>query len=144
MRIKIVAVPMSRLLLCCILGMIKHILMPFCFAVLACATLHASELSIKIKLGIRGSKLGTITNVAYPLAFQIENTGKVVIKQEELPDLFFKGAIHVLPKDGKEQQTHVQKAWRTMFHDLQPGATFESPVVGNILTFFPSAKDNDY
>jgi hypothetical protein len=124
--------------------MIKHIFIPFSFAVMACASLHAGELSVKIKLGIRESKLAAITNVPYALAFQIENTGKAVIKQDQIPVLFFKGVIHALRKDGKEQQTEVQKAWRTRVYDLEPGATFESPVVANILTFFPSAKDGDY
>jgi hypothetical protein len=124
--------------------MIKHIFIAFCLAIIAGASLHAGEPSIKIKLGIRESKFGALTNVAYPLAFRIENTGKEAIKEHQIPVLFFKGVIHVLPKDGKEQQTDVQKTWRTMVHDLQPGATFESPVVGNILTFFPSAKDGDY
>ncbi|MEY2407557.1 MAG: hypothetical protein QOF48_227 [Verrucomicrobiota bacterium] len=124
--------------------MIKHMFIASWFAVMACAALHAGEPSIKIALGIREGKWGALTNVAYPLAFRIENTGKELIKEHQIPALFFKGVIHVLPKDGKEQQTDVQKMWRTVVHDLQPGATLESPVVGNIVTFFPSAKDGDY
>jgi hypothetical protein len=124
--------------------MIKHLFMASWFAVIASAWLYAGELSIKIKLGIRESKFGAFTSVAYPLAFQIENTGKGVIKEDQIPALFFKGILHVLPKDGKEQQKDVQKMWRTMVHDLQPGETFESPVVGNLLSFFPSLSDGIY
>ncbi len=108
------------------------------------ASLHGDELSIKISLGIRDSKLVTTTNVAYPLAFRIENIGKAVVKEDQIPGLFLKGVIHILPKDGKEQHTEFQKMWRTRVYDLQPGATFESPVVGDIFTFFPSTKDGDY
>ena len=110
----------------------------------ASVPLHADDLSIKISLGIRDIKALSLTNLTYPLAFRIENTGKAVIKADQIPFLFFKGVIHVLPKDGKEQQADVQKAWRTIVFDLNSGAIFESPVYADLLTFFPSAKDGVY
>jgi hypothetical protein len=116
----------------------------FCLAAITSASLHAEELSIKITLGIRDTNRVATTNVAYPLAFRIDNTGKAVVKGDQIPDLFFKGVIHLLPKDGKEQQTDFPKFWRTRIYDLQPGATSESPVVADILTFFPLAKDGVY
>ena len=111
---------------------------------MASASLQAGELSIKIGLAIRDVKLLRITNVAYPLAFRIENTGKPVIKEDQIPGLFFSGVIHLLPKDGKEQQTNFQRTWASRIYDLKPGAAFESPVVGDILTFFPSINNGDY
>ena len=104
--------------------MINRIFMTFCLAAMTSAPLHGDELSIKISLGIRDSKLVTTTNVAYPLAFRIENIGKAVVKEDQIPGLFLKGVIHILPKDGKEQHTEFQKMWRTRVYDLQPGATF--------------------
>ena len=124
--------------------MITRIFVTLCLAMMASAPLHADDLSIKISLGIRNTKVLSFTNLTYPLAFRIENTGKTVIKGNQIPDLFFKGVIHILPKDGQEQHDNFEKMWRTMVYDLQPGATFESPVVGDILTFFPSAKDGVY
>ena len=124
--------------------MITRIFITLCLAMMASVPLHADDLSIKISLGIRDTKVLSFTNLTYPLAFRIEDTGKAVIKADQIPGLFFKGVIHVLPKDGKEQQADVQKAWRTMIRDLQPGATFESPVYADLLTFFPSAKDGVY
>ena len=107
-------------------------------------SLHADESPIKISLGIREVKLPAITNVAFPLAFRIENTGKTTIKEDQIPALFFAGILHVLPKEGKQEQTKFQRIWRTGVRDLQPGATVESPVVGNFLSFFPSLKDGVY
>ena len=57
---------------------------------MACAALHADEPSVKISLGIRDTKLLTITNVAYPLAFRIENEGKTAIAKGQIPGLFLK------------------------------------------------------
>src|SRR5947207_8190792 len=79
--------------------MINRIFMTFCLAAMTSASLHGDELSIKISLGIRDSKLVTTTNVAYPLAFRIENIGKAVVKEDQIPGLFLKGVIHILPKD---------------------------------------------
>ncbi len=116
----------------------------FASLVLGQVSLHADESPIKISLGIREAKLPAITNVAFPLAFRIENTGKTTIKEDQIPALFFAGILHVLPKEGKEEQTKFQRIWRTAARDLQPGATVESPVVGNFLSFFPSLKDGVY
>ena len=124
--------------------MIKRLFIVLWLITTALASLHAADLSIKISLGVRDAKLLTITNVAYPLAFRIENVGKTVIDKHQIPDLFFKGIIHVLPKDGKEQQTDLGKFWWSVVYDLQPRATFEHPVVGSLLTFFPSMKDGVY
>jgi hypothetical protein len=124
--------------------MIKRIFIALSLVAMVSASLRADELSIKISLGIRDSKLLGIKDVAYPLAFRIENTGKTVIKGEKIPELFFESIVHVLAKDRKEQQADVEKIWNTMIYDLKPGATFESPIVGDLLTFFPSAKDGDY
>jgi len=124
--------------------MITRIFVTLCSAMMASAPLHANDLSIKISLGIRDTKVLLSTNLTYPLAFQIENTGNTVIKADQIPSLFFKGIIHILPKDGQEQHDKFQNGWRTMILDLQPGATFESPVYADLLTFFPSAKDGVY
>jgi hypothetical protein len=56
--------------------MIKHLFISLCLVTLASMSLHADEPSVKISLGIRNTKLLMITNVAYPLAFRIENSGK--------------------------------------------------------------------
>jgi hypothetical protein len=112
--------------------------------VLGAARLQAVDSSIKISLGIREIKLPGVTNLAFPLAFRIENAGQATITREQIPAAFFKGILHVSPKDGNEQRTSFQKMWRTMSFDLQPGATFESPVVGNLLSFFPSLEDGFY
>ena len=113
---------------------------------MASVSLHADEPSVKISLGIRDTKLLMITNVTYPLAFRIENTGRTVIKGGDIPDLFRKGIIHILPKDGQElkQMVDVFGLWFSAVYDLQSGATFEHPVVGNLLTFSPSIKDGAY
>ena len=124
--------------------MITRIFVTLCLAMMASVPLHADDLSIKISLGIRDTKVLSFTNLTYPLAFRIENTGKTVITADQIPGLFFKGIIHILPKNGQEQHDNFQKKWRTMIRDLQPGATFESPVYADLLTFFPSAKDGVY
>jgi len=125
--------------------MIKRLVILLCLLTVASAALHADEASIKISLGIRDAKLLSVTNVPpYPLAFRIENVGKTVIDKHQIPVLFFKGRIHVLPKDGKEQQKDLGKFWMSFVHDLQPGATFDHPVVGSLLTFFHSLKDGVY
>ena len=112
---------------------------------MAAVSLHAGD-TINISLGIRDTKLLTITNVAYPLAFRIENIGRTVIKGGDIPDLFRKGIIHILPKDGQElkQRDDVFGDWFSAVYDLQPGATFEHPVVGNLLTLSTSMKDGAY
>jgi hypothetical protein len=127
--------------------MITRIFVTLCLAMMASVPLHADELrhlSIKISLGIRDTKALSFTNLTYPLAFRIENTGKTVIKGDQIPGLFFKGVIHILPKDGQEQHDNFQKMWRTRIYELKPGATFESPDYADLLTFFPSAKDGVY
>ena len=124
--------------------MLKRLFVSLCLLMMACAALHADEPSIKISLGIRDTKLLTITNVAYPLAFRIENEGKTAIAKGQISGLFFKGIVHVLPKHGKEQRREFSQFWVSFVHDIQPGATFEHPVVGNLLTFFPSTKDGVY
>ena len=112
-------------------------------ASLSSAVLHADDMSIKISLGIRDdAKELIITN--YPLAFRIENVGKTVIDKHLIPDLFRKGIIHVLPKDGKEMQKVISIFWFSTVVDVKPGETFEHPVVGNFLTFFPSLDDAEY
>jgi hypothetical protein len=123
----------------------KFILVLFCL-ILNSAMVHADELSIKITLGIReNNQFIPITNrLEYPLAFQIENTGKTVITKDRIPDLFFNGILHIMPKDGQSQQCKVQRTWRTGVRDLKPGDSFVSSVYGDLLTFFPSTKDGDY
>jgi hypothetical protein len=115
---------------------------------MTCAPLYAEDLSIKISLGIRDNdKLfeeGEKGIAKYPLAFRIENTSKMLIDKHTIPNLFFQGTIHVLTKEGKEEKTKFQTMWRTTIYDLQPGATFESPVYGDLLAFFASLKDGDY
>ncbi len=111
---------------------------------MASVPLHADESSIKISLGIRDSKILAHTNLTYPLAFRIQNTGTTVINEDKIPILFFTGVIHILPKDGQEEQAAFQKVWRTTVRDLQPGTTFESPVYGDLVSFFPWAKDGVY
>lgn len=105
---------------------------------------RSSRVHLKISLGVRDAKLLNITSTSWPLAFRIENTGKYPIKADVIPDLFFKGFIHVLSEDGKEQQHDIQRFWFTAVNDVQPGGMVEHPVVGDLLTFFPSMKDGVY
>jgi hypothetical protein len=89
-----------------------------------------------------------ITNVAYPLAFRIENIGKAAIKGDHIAGIFAKGTVHILPNDGKEQHHPIGEEWILGYglvpNDLQPGETSECSAVGDVLTFFPSAKDGNY
>jgi len=127
----------------------KTYLSTLCAFLLAMASvsLHADEPSVKISLGIRNSKLLMITNVTYPLSFRIENTGKTAIKGAHLAAIFAKGTIHLLPKGG-EQHRPIGEEWMLGYGlvpiDLQPGVTTDCSAIGDVVTFFPSAKDGDY
>ena len=128
----------------------KTYLSTLCAFLLAMASvsLHADEPSVKISLGIRNSKLLMITNVTYPLSFRIENTGKTAIKGAHLAAIFAKGTIHLLPKGGQEQHRPIDEEWMLGYGlvpiDLQPGVTTDCSAIGDVVTFFPSAKDGDY
>jgi hypothetical protein len=120
-----------------------------CLLAMAALSVHADEPTVKVSLGIRDAKFLAITNVAYPLAFRIENTGKTVIRGGDIAGIFTKGVIHILPKDGNEQQYDLKKDSESLGYglvpnDLQPGKTSECKLVGDLVTFFPSAKDGDY
>ena len=113
---------------------------------------YADEQSTIITLGIRDNsyfKAELITNVPCPLAFRIQNTGKTVLGIDKARDIFLTGYIHVLSKDGKQENASCSRfEWTETYglvpHDLQPGDTFENKVVVNLLTFFPLIKDGDY
>jgi hypothetical protein len=128
--------------------MIKHLFISLCLVTLASMSLHADEPSVTISLGIRDTKLLMITNVAYPLAFRIENSGKTAIRGSQLAGIFAKGTIHILPSDGQEQHCPIGEEWILGYglvpNDLQPGETTECSATGDVRTFFPSAKDGDY
>ena len=116
-----------------------------CLLCMGTLPLLAEDFAIKISLGIVDDKfMAAADRIEYPLAFRAENAGKSVIKQDHVPDIFFKGTIQVLPADGKEQQAEVQPYWRTEVHDLKPGDTFDSPDYANLLNFFPGLKDGAY
>jgi len=127
-------------------------ILTLCTALVACAPLHAEEPSINISLGIRDTKFFMpqwITNTPYPLAFRIKNTGKTVLSGGEARNLFLQGYIHVLSKDGKQEDAdckrfEVGERYGFDAPDVQPGAEFESGVVVNLLTIFPLIKDDDY
>src|ERR1035438_7678620 len=96
-----------------------------CLLAMASLSVHADEPTVKVSLGIRDAKFLAITNVAYPLAFRIENTGKTVIRGGDIAGIFTKGVIHILPKDGNEQQHDLKKdSWSLGYglvpNDLQP------------------------
>jgi hypothetical protein len=128
--------------------MIKYIFISLCLVTMASMSLHADESSVKISLGVRDTKLLTITNVTYPLSFRIQNTSKTAIKGDHLAAIFAKGTIHLLPKGGQEQHRPIGEEWILRYglvpDDLQPGATTDCSAVGDVVTFFPSAKDGDY
>ena len=115
---------------------------------MASMPLHAAEPSIKISLGIRDTKLLRITNVTYPLSFRIENTGKTAISGGHLASIFAKGTIHLLPNGGQEQHCPIGEEWMLGYglvpKDLQPGETTDCSATGDVVAFFPSAKDGDY
>jgi len=114
----------------------------------ASASLHADEPSVKISLGIRDTKLLTVTNVAYPLAFRIENAGKTAISGGSIRGIYQNAVVHLLSKSGMEQQFAFAsdgfQGYGLVPNALQPGETYEHGYVGDIITFFPSAKDGDY
>ncbi len=128
--------------------MIKHLFISFCLLTMASMSLYADEPSVKISLGIRDAKYLQITNVALPLAFRIENTGKTAIKSDHIADIFAKGRVHILPSDGKEQHNVIGSRWVLAYglvpNDLQPGETSECSIDGDVFTFFPSTKDGVY
>jgi hypothetical protein len=128
--------------------MIKHLFISLCLVTMSSMSLHADEPSVKIGLGIRDTKLLMITNVTYPLAFRIENSGKTAIRGGQLAGIFAKGTIHILPSDGQEQHCPIGEEWILGYglvpNDLQPGQTTECSATGDVRTFFPSAKDGDY
>jgi len=130
--------------------MIKRLFITLCLATMASVSLYADEASVKISLGIRDTThwTGATTNVAYPLGFRIENARKTAIKGGDIAGIYAKGTIHILPNDGQEQHCPVGELWALQYglvpNDLQPGETSECKTVGNLVTFFPSAKDGDY
>jgi len=128
--------------------MIKRLFISLCLVTMASVSLRADEPSVKISLGIRDTKLLMITNVAYPLAFRIENAGKTAIKGDHIAGIFAKGTIHILPNDGQEQRSPIGEEWMLGYglvpNDLQPGETSECSVTGDVLTFFPSTNDGVY
>jgi len=129
--------------------MIKRLIITLCLVTMSFVSLHAEEPSIKISLGIRDTTHWTThTNVAYPLGFRIKNTGKTAIKGGDIAGIFAKGTIHILSSDGQEQHCIIEDEWALRYglvpNDLQPGETSECKVTGNLVTFFPSAKDGDY
>jgi len=128
--------------------MIKRLFISLWLVTMASVSLHADESLVKISLGIRDTKLLMITNVTYPLSFRIKNTGKTAIKGDHLAGIFAKGTIHLLPSGGKAQHRPIGEKWMLGYglvpNDLQPGATTDCKVTGDVVTFFPSAKDGDY
>lgn len=128
--------------------MIKHLLISLGCVTLTALSLHATEPSVKISLGIRDTKLLMITNVTWPLAFRIENSGPTAIRGGELAGIFAQGTLHILPNDGPEQHCPLGEEWELGYglvpHDLPPGQTAECSVTGDVRTFFPSAKDGEY
>lgn len=131
--------------------MIKRLFITLCLVMMASVSVHADEPTVKVSLGIRDARLwtGRTTNVVCPLALRFENTGKTAIKGGDIAGIFEQGIIHLLAKDGKEQQYDLKKQSLSLGNgfvpnDLQPGETSECKLVGNIITFFPSAKDDDY
>ena len=116
-----------------------------CLLTASVPSLFAAEPAIKISLGIRdNTHVPAAERIAFPLAFRVRNVGKTKIGMDRIPDLFFAGVFHALPKTGKEQQTAVADYWRTATYDLPPGKTFDSPNYGNLLDYFPSLEDGDY
>src|ERR1043166_4498878 len=133
------------------LDMIKRLFITLCLATIASVSVHADEPTINASLGFRDTKLwsGRSTNVVYPLAFRFENTGKAAIKGGDIASIFEQGIIHLLAKDGKEQQYDLKQQsislrYGLVPNDLQRGETAECKLVGSIITFFPSAIDGDY
>ena len=111
-------------------------------------SVRADEPTLRISLGIRDTKLLTITNVSYPLAFRIENIGKTAIKGGSIRDIYKDAVVHLLPKDGREQKYEFKsdgfQGYGLVPNDLQPGETYEHGYVGSIRTFFPSIGEGDY
>jgi hypothetical protein len=122
--------------------MMKRLFLTLCLATATSAGLHASEPSIRISLGLRDAKSLQTTNVPFPLAFRIENTGKTVIGADQVPELFRKGIVH-LSATGQQQRERSLEFFG-MVWPVQPGAMFEHGWVANILTLFPLTKDGVY
>jgi hypothetical protein len=111
----------------------------------AAAVVKAEAPTVEISLGIRDISYPGMTNkLEYPLGFRIKNTGTFKIKAGDETLLFFRGTVHIQPKDGPEKQVMFQHIWRTHIADVPPGETVESPSYGDLLTYFPAAKDGDY
>ena len=69
----------------------------------------------------------------------------------EARDLFLEGCIHVLSKDGKQEDADCNRFEFSERFGLnapdvqpQPDSKFENKVIVNLLTVFPSIKDGDY
>jgi len=128
--------------------MIKRLFISLWLVTMASVSLHADEPSLKISLGIRDTKLLTIKNVAFPLAFRIENAGKTAINGGSIRGIYHNAIVHLLPKSGLERHYDFASdgflGYGLVPNDLQPGQSYEHGYVGNIITFFPSAKDGDY
>src|ERR1017187_5049494 len=107
--------------------MIKQLFISLCLLTMVSVALHADEPSIKISLGIRDTKLLTITNVAYPLAFRIKNTGKTAISGGSIRGIYHNAVVHLLPKSGNEQHFDfdVDQGYGLVPNDLQPGESYE-------------------
>jgi hypothetical protein len=130
--------------------MIKRLFFTLCLMTMAAVSVHAEvPPTIKVSLGIRDTNSLRITNVTYPLAFRIENTGKTAIKGRDIADIFTQGVIYLLAADGMGQQYELKKQSMELHYgivpnDVPPGKTYDCKLVGDIITFFPSAKDGDY
>ena len=130
----------------------KRIFITLCLLTLAVASVRADDPSIKISLGIRDSShfsAQAITNVPFPLAFRIQNTGTNVIGIGQARDLFFSGRIFVSSKDAKVESADCKRfEWPESYglvpNDLQPMDTFENKIIVNLMTVFPLIKDGDY
>lgn len=129
---------------------IKRLFITLYLMMMASVSLHAGEPSIEISLGVRDTAYWTShTNMAYPLAFRFKNTGKTSIKGDDIAGIFEKGIIHLLGEDGNEQHYDLKEdslslEYGLVPNDLQPGEISECKLVGDLVTFFPSAKDGDY
>jgi len=130
------------------LTMIKRLFILLWLVTMASVSLHAGEPSLKISLGIRDAKLLTITNVAFPLAFRIENAGKTAINGGSIRGIYHNAVVNLLAKSGLERHYDFAsdglQGYGLVPNDLQPGQSYVHGYVGNIITLFPSAKDGDY
>jgi len=79
-----------------------------------------------------------------PLAFRAQNVGETNISGRRTKFMFIRGVLHVLPKDGKEQEVRFADkhhiAWGLVPNDLKKGETYTWGVVANFLDYYPVAK----